>query len=218
MIFYTDCFIPSINEVKKIKALKFGDYFELNSYLSDKNHESANSIFNKICSYSLEDVDLKNIDKFAILLQLRNDYINPILKLLAKDKDSNSVTYELLIKDIIERCKKYKINNFILPKELYYKKTKNILLEVDSDVENIKKHININKFLLFDVPDFIENIPKIYLNCFDNTLYYFCKLIYSTDLSVFYKKIKILKKDFNFLLSEIYEMNPKELDLFLKTK
>ena len=85
-------------------------------------------------------------------------------------------------------------------------------------MESIKNHIDKNKILMFKIPSFIKGIPKVYINCFDNTLFYFCKLLYTSNLLNFYKKIKILKKDFNFLLSEIYDMSPKELDIFLNTK
>ncbi len=71
---------------------------------------------------------------------------------------------------------------------------------------------------MFPVPDFVKGIPKVYVNCFDNTFFYFSKLLYGTNLQNLYKKIKNLKKNFNFLLSEIYDMNPREIDIFLDTK
>jgi hypothetical protein len=85
-------------------------------------------------------------------------------------------------------------------------------------VEEIKEHILKNKILLFDVPEVIKGIPKVYLNCFDNTLFYFSKLLYSTNFKDLYRKIILLKKHFNFSLSEIYSLSPKELDIFLNTK
>ena len=70
--------------------------------------------------------------------------------------------------------------------------------ETGKSIDEIKDHINQNKILMFGVPDFIKGIPNVYINCFDNTFFYFCKLLYNTNLTVFYKKIKNLKKNFNF--------------------
>jgi hypothetical protein len=219
MDFYINCYIPSLKKETKINNILFGDYFKLNSYIQNSDYVNANEIFDKICERSFKDSSiLKNIDKFSILLHLRDAFLNPILKLSAKDNDNNKISYEILIKQIINVCKEYNINNFDLPKKLYYDDANEIIEETGKSIKDIREHIDSNKFLLFDVPEMIKDVPKVYFNCFDNTLFYFCKLIYTVDLSYFYKKIKILKKDFNFLLSEIYEMHPKELDMFLNTK
>jgi hypothetical protein len=101
---------------------------------------------------------------------------------------------------------------------MYYADVNEILNETGNSIDSIKKHINDSKTLMFEVPDFIKGIPKIYLNCFDNTLFYFSKLLYTSNLQNMYKKIIFLKKNFNFLLSEIYDMDPKELEVFLNTK
>ena len=214
MDFYTNCYIPSLKKEIKVNKLTFGDYFELNSY-----YININRIFNKICEKSLKDLnEISNLDKFSILLHLKTVFLGPMLSLSAKDKDENNITYDIILNDIFENIKKYEKKDFILPKYLYYADSEDILKETGNNIENIKKHIEENKHLLFKVPSFIRGIPTVYINCFDNTLFYFCKLLYSSDLLNFYKKIKILKKDFNFLLSEIYDMSPKELDIFLNTK
>ena len=193
---------------------------KLNSYISNKmSYEKISLIFDEICLKSFDkNFELKNIDKFSILLHLYIFFVNPILKLSAKNNENGSITYEILLRTLIDQIKKYDLTENILPNKLYYDDAGEILKETNMDINNIKKHIEKNKILLFNIPDFIKGIPKVYLNCFDNTLFYLCKLIYTTDLMIFYKKIKILKKDFNFLLSEIYEMNPKELDIFINTK
>ena len=217
--FYTKCYIPSLNDEIKIKNISFGDYFQLNSYIKDSDYESMNEVFDKICYKSFNDSNnLTNIDKFIILLHLKVNYIDPVLKLSAKDIDSNNVTYEVILNEVIKMSKEYKINNFKLPKKLYYSSTNDILKETGNNIDIIKKHINDNKILLFQVPEVIKGNPKIYLNCFDNTLFYFYKLVYASKLQILYKKIIFLKKNFNFSLSEIYDMNPKELELFLNTK
>jgi hypothetical protein len=140
------------------------------------------------------------------------------LRLSGKNEEEKSATYEVVLKEILENCKKYDDKNFNLPKQLYYKDSDEILKETSKNVNEIKKHITENKILLFDVPEVIKGIPKVYLNCFDNTLFYFCKLLYSANLKDLYRKIIILKRQFNFSLSEIYSLSPKELDIFLNTK
>lgn len=219
MDYYTDCYIPSLNKEIKVNKITFGDYFELNSYIQSSNYINMNNVFNKICEKSLDDINqITNLDKFALLLHLKHTFLSPILNLAAKDKDDNNISYDIIINDIFERIKEYKKEDFVLPKQLYYTDTSDILKETGNSIESIKKHIDKNKILMFNVPSFIKGIPKVYINCFDNTLFYFCKLLYTSNLLNFYKKIKILKKDFNFLLSEIYDMSPKELDIFLNTK
>jgi hypothetical protein len=219
MNLYTKCYIPSLKNEIKIKNITFGDYFKLNSYIENSDYETINDGFNEICEKSSSDYNLlTNIDKFIILLHQKINFINPILKLSAKDDDSNIVSYEILLRNILKESFKYNINSIKLPKNMYYSDVDDILNETGNSIDSIKKHINDSKILMFEVPDFIKGIPKIYLNCFDNTLFYFSKLLYTSNLQNMYKKIIFLKKNFNFLLSEIYDMDPKELEVFLNTK
>lgn len=219
MDFFTDCYIPSQKKEFKINKIAFGDYFQLNSYIQNSDYTAVNHTFDKICLKSLGTLnDVTNLDKFYILLHLKSIFLNPILKLSGKNEEKESATYEVVLKDILKICKKYNLNNFNLPKNLYYKDSEDILKETCYTVEEIKKNIEINKLLLFETPKIIKGIPKIYLNCFDNTLFYFCKLLYTTNLKDLYKKVIILKKHLNFSLLEIYELSPKELDIFLNTK
>jgi len=219
MNLYTKCYIPSLKNEIKIKNITFGDYFKLNSYIENSDYDTINDGFNEICEKSSSDYNLlTNIDKFIILLHQKINFINPILKLSAKDDDSNIVSYEILLRNILKESFKYNINSIKLPKNMYYSDVDDILNETGNSIDSIKKHINDSKILMFEVPDFIKGIPKIYLNCFDNTLFYFSKLLYTSNLQNMYKKIIFLKKNFNFLLSEIYDMDPKELEVFLNTK
>ena len=219
MNFYTNFYAPTLKKEIKVNKITFVDYFELNSYIQNSDYINANNVLNTICEKSLVDsYQLTNLDKFSLLLHLKIEFLDPVLKLLAKDSDANSITYEVILKNIIDKCRKYKNDKIVLPTQLYYVDVNDILKETDNSIDEIKENINENKILLFEVPEFIKGIPKIYLNCFDNTFFYFCKVLYSSNLSNFYKKIIFLKKDFNFLLSEIYNMNPKELDIFLNTK
>jgi hypothetical protein len=219
MNLYTKCYIPSLKNEIKIKNITFGDYFKLNSYIENSDYDTINDGFNEICEKSSSDYNLlTNIDKFIILLHQKINFINPILKLSAKDDDSNSISYEILLHNILKESFKYNIDSMKLPKNMYYADVDDILNETGNSIDSIKKHINDSKILMFEVPDFIKGIPKIYLNCFDNTLFYFSKLLYTSNLQNMYKKIIFLKKNFNFLLSEIYDMDPKELEVFLNTK
>lgn len=219
MDFYTNCYIPTYKKEIKVNKLTFGDYFQLNYYIQNSDTDAINETFNLICEKSLGSIeDINNIDKFCILIHLKAIFLNPILRLSAKNNEDETITYEITINEILENCKKYELNDFKLPKQLYYKDSTDILKETGHEIEGIKDYINKNKILMFDVPKFIKNIPKVYLNCFDNTLFYFCKLLYSTDLRELYRKIILLKKHFNFSLSEIYTLSPKELDIFLNTK
>jgi hypothetical protein len=219
MNLYTKCYIPSLKNEIKIKNITFGDYFKLNSYIENSDYDTINDGFNEICEKSSSDYNLlTNIDKFIILLHQKINFINPILKLSAKDEDSNIISYEILLHNILKESFKYNIDSIKLPKNMYYADVNEILNETGNSIDSIKKHINDSKTLMFEVPDFIKGIPKIYLNCFDNTLFYFSKLLYTSNLQNMYKKIIFLKKNFNFLLSEIYDMDPKELEVFLNTK
>ena len=219
MNLYTKCYIPSLKNEIKIKNITFGDYFKLNSYIENSDYDTINDGFNEICEKSSSDYNLlTNIDKFIILLHQKINFINPILKLSAKDEDSNIISYEILLHNILKESFKYNIDSIKLPKNMYYADVNEILNETGNSIDSIKKHINDSKILMFEVPDFIKGIPKIYLNCFDNTLFYFSKLLYTSNLQNMYKKIIFLKKNFNFLLSEIYDMDPKELEVFLNTK
>ena len=134
----------------------------------------------------------------------------------AKNEDDESIVYEINLKTILENCKKYEINDFSIPAKMYYPYAKDIITDTQKTQEEINQHIKSNKILMYDVPDFLNNIPKMYFNCFDNSLFHFCKFLYKTDVKKIYEKIVKLKRDFNFLLSEIYEMSPQELDIFLK--
>lgn len=219
MDFFTNCYLPSYKKEFKVSKLKFGDYLELNFYIDNSDYVSANNIFEKICKNSLDyPKKICNLDKFFLLVHLKNVFINPVLKLSGKDENGESATYEAILKDILNTSKKYNFEGLSLPKSLYYEDSEDILKETSLSIEDIKKHINNNKFLLFEAPDVIKKIPKIYINCFDNTLFYFCKLLYKTNLKNLYRKIIFLKKNFNFSLNEIYGMSPKELDIFLNTK
>jgi hypothetical protein len=214
----TNCYIPSYKKEIKIKKLTFENYLQLNFYIEKSDHISINDAFNDICEKSLGSIqNLSNLDKFCILLQLKKEFLTPILRLSGKNKEGEKAIYEVVLTDVLKNCKKYDIG-FNLPKDLYYLDSDDIIKETDYTIEEIKNHIRKNKILMFEVPDIIKSIPKIYLNCFDNTLFYFCKLLYSTDTKNLYRKIIFLKKKFNFSLSEIYDMSPKELDIFLNTK
>ena len=219
MDFYTKCYIPSLGKEIGVNKLQFGDYIQLNSYIQSEDIENTHMLFEKICEKSLKNIEnYTNLDKFVLLIHLHLNYLGNILKLSAKDEESNKITYEVFLKNIIKDSKKYKINGFRLPKKLYYSDVSEILEETGKSEDDIKKHIEDNKILMFECPDNIKGIPKVYFNCFDNTLFHFIKFIYSTDMKSLYKKIKSLKKEYNFLLSEIYEMSPKEMDLFLSSK
>lgn len=219
MDFFTNCYLPSYKKELKINKLTFGDYFQLNLYIESGDYDSVNSFFNTICEKSLgSSENITNLDKFSILVHLKNTFLNPILRLSGKNEDGESATYEVILKEVLEICKKYNFDDIRLPKDLYYGDSDDILKETTHDVQTIKNHIESNKILLFEVPEMIKGIPKVYLNCFDNTLFYFCKLIYSTNLKELYRKITVLKKHLNFSLSEIYTLSPKELDIFLQTK
>ena len=191
MDLYTNCFIPSLGEEIRVNSVRFGDLFELNSYFNNMDYDGANTILEKICDRSLDGSDgYTNLDKFALLVHNKNEFLDKILTLSAKDENSKKISYEIILSDIVEVCKKYEINNFNLPSKLYYKDVDEILEETGKSIDEIKDHINQNKILMFGVPDFIKGIPNVYMNCFDNTFFYFCKLLYNTNLTVFYKKIK----------------------------
>jgi hypothetical protein len=64
----------------------------------------------------------------------------------------------------------------------------------------------------------ISAVPNTYINCFDNSLFKFLKFLYREKTENIYKKIKFLKKSCNFHLSEIYQITPKEIELFLSKK
>ena len=73
MDYYTECYIPSIKKELKINKLSFGDYFQLNSYIKNSDYNAVNEIFENICEKSTENkIKLINLDKFAILLHLKN--------------------------------------------------------------------------------------------------------------------------------------------------
>lgn len=219
MDFFTKCHIPSIGKELKINKLCFGDYFQLNSYIANSDLENINETFNLICEKSLKNSkNFTNLDKFIILMHLNCVYLEPILKLSAKDEDSNPITYEVFLKNVIKKSQNYKFENFTIPRYLYYSDANDILKETGKNIEEIKDHIEENKILMFEVPEIVKKVPKVYFNCFDNSLFHFLKLVYSTNMNVLYKKIKTLKKEYNFLLSEIYEMSPKEMDMFLGNK
>ena len=219
MDFYTNCYIPSHKKEFKINKLTFGDYLQLNSYIEISDYVAVNHTFDVICEKSLGTLkNITNLDKFSLLIHLKKQFLNPILRLSGKNEDGESASYEVVLKEILENCKKYSIENFNIPSSLYYTDSKKIIEETSQTVDEIKEHILKNKILLFDVPEVIKGIPKVYLNCFDNTLFYFSKLLYSTNFKDLYRKIILLKKHFNFSLSEIYSLSPKELDIFLNTK
>jgi hypothetical protein len=219
MDFFTKCYIPSLKKDISVNKITFGDFLQLNSYFQAQDIENASNTMEKICKKSYSDVELfSNFDKFVLLLHLYCNYFLPILKLIGKDEESNNVNYEVSLKHVLKESEKYKFGEIQLPKKIYYQDISEILYETGESVESIKRHISKNKILMFDKPEFIKNIPRVYFNCFDNTLFHFLKLVYSTNLKNLYKKIKVLKKEYNFLLSEIYEMSPKEIDFFLSSK
>lgn len=219
MNFFIDCYIPSLKKEIKINKLCFGDFYECALYIENKDYESLNQAFEDICKKATREYDIfSNLDKFSILLQLYTFYINPILKLSAKDYEGNNVTYEIFLKDILKKIKNYNINEFYIPKKLFYSKANEILEESNKTIQEIKNHLKTNKILLFEIPEMIKGIPKIYMNCYDNSLFHFLRIVYSENQKNIIKKIKRLKKEYNFLLDEIYSMTPKEISIFLETK
>ena len=218
MDFYTKCYIPTFKQEIRVNSIKFGDVVKINNYIQNSDYESINQIFNEICDNCTNfSKKLKNLDKFYILLHLKDFFFDPSLKLSGKNDEEN-VILDILLKDIMKRCLSYNFKDFELPQNLYYKNVEQILKENNQDIQQIKNHIDDNKILMFDIPNCIKGIPKININCFDNTLFYFCKTLFSSNINNVFNKIVILKKKFNFSLDEIYNMNPKELDLFLRTK
>jgi hypothetical protein len=219
MNFYTNCYLPTYKKEIKINKLTFGDYLQLNLHIKESDYIAINNMFDVICEKSLGSIEnVSNLDKFFVLIQLKNNFLSPVLRLSGKNEEGKNATYEVVLKDILKNCKKYNNSSFKLPKSLYYIDSSDILNETSKTIEEIKQHISNNKISMFDIPDIIKNIPNVYLNCFDNTLFYFSKLLYSTDLKNLYRKVIFLKKNLNFSLSEIYDLSPKELDIFLNTK
>jgi hypothetical protein len=219
MDFLIECYIPSLKKQIKINKLCFGDLYQCNLYIQNKDFENLNKTFNNICQKSTKQYDvLNNLDKFSILLHLYVFYLNPILKLSAKDNENNKVSYDVFLNDLFNKIKKYNISEFNLPKQMYYSNVNDILKETKENADNIKKHIKTNKIQMFEIPEMIKGISKVYINCFDNSLFHFLRILYSENIKNLFKKIKILKKDYNFLLEEIYDMSPKEIAMFLDTK
>ena len=219
MDFFINCYIPSLKKEIKINKLCFGDFYQCNLYIQNKDFENLNKTLDKICQKSTNEYQiLNNLDKFSILLQLYIFYLNSILKISAKDNDGNKITYEIFLKDIINKIKEYDILNFSIPKNLYYSSVSEILKETNKNAEDIKKYIRKNKKQMFEIPEIISGVPKIYINCFDNSLFHFLRILYSENIKKILNKIKILKKDYNFLLEEIYTMSPKEIGMFLDAK
>jgi hypothetical protein len=219
MDFLINCYIPSLKKQIKINKLCFGDLYQCNLYIQNKDFENLNETFNSICQKSTKQYDvLNNLDKFSILLHLYVFYLNPILKLSAKDNENNKVSYDVFLNDLFNKIKKYNISEFNLPKQLYYSNVNDILKETKENADVIRKHIKTNKIQMFEIPEMIKGISKVYINCFDNSLFHFLRILYSENIKNLFKKIKILKKDYNFLLEEIYTMSPKEIAMFLDTK
>jgi hypothetical protein len=219
MDYFINSYIPSLKKEIKINKLSFGDFYQCNLYIENKDFENLNEIFNNICQKSTKEYpNLNNLDKFSILLHLYVFYLNSILKLSAKDEEGNRITYEVFLKDVFNKVKEYNILEFNLPKNLYYSSVNDILKETDEKADNIKQHIKENKIQMFEIPEMIKGVPKVYINCFDNSLFHFLKLIYSENTKNVFKKIKILKKEYNFSLEEIYSLSPKEIAMFLGTK
>jgi len=219
MDFYINSYLPSQSRHIDINKMSFGDFFQLNSYIQNSDNIRISDTFDLICEKSIGTINgITNLDKFYTLVNLYRFYISSLLKISAKNENAESVVYEISLKMLLNNCEKYEVNGFNIPSKLYYDNSSDIIEETGESYENIEKHIYSNKIQMYDVPDFLKGVPKAYLNCFDNSLFHFCKLLYKTDLKKLYKKIGILKKNFNFLMVEIYEMSPKELEIFLETK
>jgi hypothetical protein len=218
MNFLITAYLPTLKKEIYIDKISFGDYLQLNLYIESNDLYNISNQFEKICEKAFKNSNqLSNLDKFSILLHLYAHYFNAILKISGKNTEDEPLTFEVFIKNIINEIKKYKTEDIILPKNIFYKNTNDILKETSQDINKIKTHINENKILMFFIPDFIKGIPKVYINCFDNSLFHFLKFLYSEKPEKIYKKIKNLKKH-NFFLSEIYDISPKEVDMFLSNK
>lgn len=219
MDLFTKFYVPSLKKEMMVNKITFEDILRFNLCLENSNYIEANTVLNIICKKAFNyTYNLTNLDKFALLLHLKINFLNPILTLVAKNENSEKISYEIFLENILQTCKEHDNGNISLPSDLYYSDANEIIKETNQSIDEIKKHLIEKKNLMFEIPNFIYGLPNIYINCFDNTLFYFCKLLYSFNLNDLYKKIKILKKDFNFLLSEIYDMSPKEVDIFLNTK
>jgi hypothetical protein len=204
MDFYINSYLPSQKKNIDINKMSFGDFFQLNAYIQNSDNVRISDTFDSICEKSIGAIDnITNLDKFYTLVNLYRFYINPLLKISAKNENAESVVCEISLKMVLNNCEKYEINGFNIPSKMYYDKSSDILHETGESYENIEKHIYLNKIQMYEVPDFLKGVPKAYLNSFDNSLFYFCKLLYRTDLKKLYKKIGVLKKNFNFLISEI---------------
>ena len=219
MDYYISSYLPSLKKNIEINKISFGDFFQLNLYIQNGNNERTSSVFDLICHKSIGYTDnITNLDKFYTLLNLYIFHIQSILKISAKTENGESSVYEIFLKIVLDNCKKYEIADFKIPRKIYYSDSDEILNETGEKYEDIEKHIYYNKIQMYDVPDFLKGVPTVYFNCFDNSLFHFCKLLYKTNTKHLYNKIKTLKKNYNFTLSEIYDMSPKELEIFLETK
>mgnify|MGYP003351420738 CR=1 FL=1 len=163
MDFFTKCFIPSLQEEIGVNKIQFGDYIQLNSYIQSEDKENTHLTLEKICEKSLKNIEnYTNLDKFVLLIHLHLNYLGNILKLSAKDEDSEKITYEVFLKNIIKESQKYKIDTFKLPKKLFYSDVSEILQETGESIEDIQRHIEENKILMFECPPMIQGIPKVY--------------------------------------------------------
>ena len=109
MNFYTNCYIPSQKKELKINKLTFGDYLQLNLYIESSDYPAINQMFDVICEKSFSSLNTSNLDKFFILIHLKNEFLNPILRLSGKNEENKPATYEVVLKEILENCKKYNI-------------------------------------------------------------------------------------------------------------
>ena len=101
--FFTKCFIPSLQEEISVNKIQFGDYIQLNSYIKSEDKENTHLTLEKICEKSLKNIEnYTNLDKFVLLIHLHLNYLGNILKLSAKDEDSEKITYEVFLKNIIK--------------------------------------------------------------------------------------------------------------------
>ena len=159
MDFFTKCHIPSIGKELKINKLCFGDYFQLNSYIANSDLENINETFNLICEKSLKNSkNFINLDKFIILMHLNCVYLEPILKLSAKDEDSNPITYEVFLKNVIKKSQNYKFENFTIPRYLYYSDANDILKETGKNRKETFIKLLIHSLILKLLP---KIFPKI---------------------------------------------------------
>lgn len=173
MVFYLNCWVPSLQNYVKIKELTVGQLCILSKYIVNDDDAGINSAFDEIIQDSLQNKEIFNqldrLDKWFVLCFLKCNNISPQLIIKAKTADGADCTIDYSLVDILTRVSEqpYRLDSllevknfkatFTIPKSLFLT---NVLTEAVAEITLDDKKIGFENLSTQLKQDFFVKLDK----------------------------------------------------------